>query len=307
MVVSTTPPALQPEYAGFRVRTAAYLIDAALLGLVGGSFPYLLLPYNSSGQPAQAGGWSVFLSVLYFTFCWSRLGGGRTLGMRLLGLRVIHADGEPLGVVGAFVRVIGLWLSFAICFLGVITVAFESRKQGWHDKLAASLVVHVGVEPQTPMKAGDRFLAMIRRPSNAVLLIIALLILSQIALGIHTAGVRIDNIGGPPGPSVAGQLPDCVLVHEYGSRNWGPLVTISHDVVVRGCNTPAGELRLNGRPTCQAGTFLGAGTATCAVTPAGKNLRVDVVLDYPLWLNAASGERTRYTFVIHPDGGYFSQ
>ena len=127
------------------------------------------------------------------------------------------------------------------------------------------------------------------------------------ALGIHSGGVSIRNIGGPPAQPVAGGLPECVVVHEYGSRNWGPAVTLSHDVVVRGCNTAAGELRLSGSPSCQAGSFLGAGRATCATSTDGKSLRVNVVLDYPLWLNAASGERTRYAFVIHPDGGYFSQ
>ena len=130
-------------------------------------------------------------------------------------------------------RVIGLGLSFALCFLGVITVAFDNRKQGWHDKLASSLVVHEA-STNEPRKG---FLAFIRRPASALVIIIALLFLSQIALGFHSGGVRLSSIGGPPGPSIAGQLPDCVLVHEYGSRNWGAFKTVSHEVVVRGCNT----------------------------------------------------------------------
>jgi uncharacterized RDD family membrane protein YckC len=310
MLVSTTPPALQPEYAGFGVRAAAYLIDAALLSLLGASFPLLLLPSDGSNPADRAGETGGLLAVLYFAFCWSRLGGGRTLGMRVMGLRVIRTDGGLLGMGGAFVRVIGLWFSFALCFLGVINVAMDGRKQGWHDKLAGSLVVHAGSssdEGQKPLKAGDRFLATIRRPGGVVGIIIALLVLTQIALGVHTSGVRIDNLGGPPGPPVAGRPPGCVLVHEYGSRSWGPLVTISHDVIVRGCNNRTGELRLDGSPTCQVSSFLGAGSATCAVTPEGKRLRVNVVLDYPAWLNAASGERTRYSFSIDPGGGYSSR
>jgi uncharacterized RDD family membrane protein YckC len=32
-------------------------------------------------------------------------------------------------------------MSFALCFVGVIWVAFDPRHQGWHDKLARTLVV----------------------------------------------------------------------------------------------------------------------------------------------------------------------
>ncbi|HET7686351.1 MAG TPA: RDD family protein, partial [Candidatus Limnocylindria bacterium] len=35
----------------------------------------------------------------------------------------------------------GLIISFVVILLGVIWVAFDSRKQGWHDKLAKTLVV----------------------------------------------------------------------------------------------------------------------------------------------------------------------
>lgn len=75
---------------------------------------------------------------------WSRLGGGRTLGMRLFGLKVVQEEdmAQP-SLVTASIRWLGLWLSFAACFVGVIWVAFDSRHQGWHDKIAGTLVVRV--------------------------------------------------------------------------------------------------------------------------------------------------------------------
>ncbi len=136
--------------AGFGVRTVAYLIDAFLLSFVGGAFPYLVIAnyYTSGGGPNQgqqvttSTSGSVLVSLVYFLIFWSRLGGGRTLGMRLLGLRVVQVEDMAVpGILTAFVRWIGLWVSFAFCFVGVIWVAFDSRHQGWHDKIARTLVV----------------------------------------------------------------------------------------------------------------------------------------------------------------------
>lgn len=136
----------QPRLAGFWIRTIAYLVDAFLLGLVGGAFPYLLIggtnPNQQQPNVAVPGGGSVALAVVYFILFWS-IGGGRTIGMWVMGLRVVRDDGSRLGVVGAIVRVIGLWLSFAVCFLGVIWVAIDSRHRGWHDMLAHTLVIRV--------------------------------------------------------------------------------------------------------------------------------------------------------------------
>jgi uncharacterized RDD family membrane protein YckC len=41
----------------------------------------------------------------------------------------------------ALLRYVGLVISFAVILLGVIWVAFDGRKQGWHDKIASTLVV----------------------------------------------------------------------------------------------------------------------------------------------------------------------
>ena len=150
MTASTGLPAHPPATAGFGVRTLAYLVDALLLSFVGGAFPYLLINTATtapSGNPGQqvttSGGGSLLVSLIYFVLFWSSFGGGRTLGMRLFGLKVVREeDLGQMGVLSAFVRWIGLWLSFALCFVGVIWVAFDSRHQGWHDKIARTLVLH---------------------------------------------------------------------------------------------------------------------------------------------------------------------
>jgi uncharacterized RDD family membrane protein YckC len=67
---------------------------------------------------------------------------GGSLGQRLLGMRVVDATtGQPIGFGKAAVRWLGLILSFVVCFIGVIWVAFDGRKQGWMDKIAGTVVV----------------------------------------------------------------------------------------------------------------------------------------------------------------------
>lgn len=135
------PATPQRQAAGFWIRTRAYLIDAILLALLGGA-PILVSSAQTGVQPAQnVSGGSGLISFAYFLFFWSYLGGGRTVGMRIFGLRVIQEDGRPLGLWKALVRYVGLVVSFLFCFAGVLWVARDPHHQGWHDKLARTLVV----------------------------------------------------------------------------------------------------------------------------------------------------------------------
>jgi uncharacterized RDD family membrane protein YckC len=48
---------------------------------------------------------------------------------------------QPITAGKAVLRYIGLFISFIVCFVGVIWVAFDARKQGWMDKIAGTLVL----------------------------------------------------------------------------------------------------------------------------------------------------------------------
>jgi uncharacterized RDD family membrane protein YckC len=63
------------------------------------------------------------------------------VGDKLLSLRVIRTDGSDLTIVQALIRYVGLFISFIVIFIGVIWVAFDPNKQGWHDKIAGTYVV----------------------------------------------------------------------------------------------------------------------------------------------------------------------
>jgi uncharacterized RDD family membrane protein YckC len=67
---------------------------------------------------------------------------GATLGQRIFGLRVVDANtGQRIQLGKAALRWVGLLVSFLVCFIGVIWVAFDGRKQGWMDKIAGTLVL----------------------------------------------------------------------------------------------------------------------------------------------------------------------
>ena len=42
----------------------------------------------------------------------------------------------------AFLRWVGAIVSGLVFMLGFVWIAFDGRKQGWHDKIAATLVIH---------------------------------------------------------------------------------------------------------------------------------------------------------------------
>jgi uncharacterized RDD family membrane protein YckC len=74
---------------------------------------------------------------------------GATLGQKVMGLKVVAADGRPIGGGSAFVRFLVFALElfgmfFLIGFLCFIWAAFEHRKRAWHDIAAGSIVIHAG-------------------------------------------------------------------------------------------------------------------------------------------------------------------
>jgi uncharacterized RDD family membrane protein YckC len=133
------------SYAGFWIRVVAYIIDAILLGIVGVLTVPFTGAYNdpnnlNTAATRTSSGIDLVLSFLYFTLLWSYM--GASLGQRLLGLHVVDATtGQPIGFGKAALRWIGVLISFFICFIGVIWVAFDARKQGWGDKIAGTVVV----------------------------------------------------------------------------------------------------------------------------------------------------------------------
>jgi uncharacterized RDD family membrane protein YckC len=147
------------RYGGFRRRLFAFLIDKVILyfvslilfliGLLALGLRDDMMDRIPTSSADLTHGMGVF-ALLYLTasllagmtyFTWFHGIAGRTPGKMLLGLRVIQASGDPMTPGIAFLRWVGYLISGLVLCLGFLWIAFDGRKQGWHDKIAATLVI----------------------------------------------------------------------------------------------------------------------------------------------------------------------
>ena len=132
------------QYAGFWIRVAAALIDTVLLAIV--VYLPLTLIYGSGYWQAEklvAGFWDAVLyiaPVVITIWFWTKYLG--TPGKMALKLRVVDANtGNATSTPQALGRYLGYYVSTIPFLLGFIWVGIDKRKQGFHDKLAGTVVV----------------------------------------------------------------------------------------------------------------------------------------------------------------------
>jgi uncharacterized RDD family membrane protein YckC len=142
--------ALSLELAGIGARAFAWLADVLLIFLL---WVGALLVYSVSGdllrdvQALSVAGQlaavlAVFLSGWGWDLLWEVLGGGRTPGKRVAGIRVVRADGAPVGVIESLLRNVLRAVELPIGYApGVLAVALGPRRQRLGDWVAGTLVV----------------------------------------------------------------------------------------------------------------------------------------------------------------------
>ncbi len=130
-----TPAAAEPRYAGFWIRVLATILDSLIVGL---PLSIIFLVAGDEGS-ASSQGLQALILALYTIILWVQW--GRTIGGRILGLRLVRVDGEPVTYGTAVVRYLMLIVSYIALLLGVIWVGFDKRKQGWMDKAAGTYVI----------------------------------------------------------------------------------------------------------------------------------------------------------------------
>jgi uncharacterized RDD family membrane protein YckC len=77
-----------------------------------------------------------------------------TPGKLILKLRIVDAKtGEKPSTAQWLLRYLGYYLSAVVFMLGFIWVGLDRRKQGWHDKIARTVVI--SGKGKEPVRFGD--------------------------------------------------------------------------------------------------------------------------------------------------------
>jgi uncharacterized RDD family membrane protein YckC len=132
--------------AGFWKRVAAYLIDsvlitgAALAALVG--LAWLgLRPVAPPGMGDLLPRTTWMAAAAVYSVLFHASGLQATPGKLAVGIKVVDAEGERLGLAHAGLRHLASLLNFAVCGLLYLMAAFTARNQCLHDILCNTLVV----------------------------------------------------------------------------------------------------------------------------------------------------------------------
>ena len=137
--------------AGFWIRVVATLVDAVVLTVLQVILSFLLGLVTSGfnggmteqGMVALSLVYSLFGTMLSMAYYVTFTGhGGQTPGKMAVRVKVIRTDGADITYGRAFFReVLGKFVSGVLLCIGYIMVAFDSQKQGLHDKIADTYVI----------------------------------------------------------------------------------------------------------------------------------------------------------------------
>jgi len=124
----------------------AYAIDWVLLYIVLTVLSYIMGGGSTVQSNSTAYPFLVILVILLpaFYFIWFWSDSGRTLGQKVLGLKVVRPDGSLLTVQGAVVRYIGYVVSAIPIGLGFLWMLWDPQGQTWTDKIAGTEVIVTG-------------------------------------------------------------------------------------------------------------------------------------------------------------------
>jgi uncharacterized RDD family membrane protein YckC len=132
-------------YAGFWIRVGASIIDSILILII--IAPLLTFIYGEEYWLSEAfiqGTWDILLNYILpaiaIVIFW--IYRSATPGKMVLGLTIVDARTGGKPSTGQFIgRYLGYYVSTIPLLLGLIWVGIDKRKQGWHDKLAGTVVI----------------------------------------------------------------------------------------------------------------------------------------------------------------------
>lgn len=146
---------IQFQIAGLGSRSAAFIIDQLLL-MTFNILSVILLFFVLDGMskmefifignslPIAITIIALFLVNWGYFFVFEFFSGGRTLGKKLMGIRVIQENGHSITLLSSFIRnLIRIIDSLPTAyFLGIIMIFFHSKHKRLGDLVAGTIVVH---------------------------------------------------------------------------------------------------------------------------------------------------------------------
>lgn len=124
------------QYIGFWRRLVAAILDALIVGAVEIVLGIILKGLGATILNVL----SLIVTVGYVVFYQSYT--GQTIGKKVMGIKVVDAQGNKPSAVTFFLRdIIGKMVSWIILGIGFLMIVWDSKKQGLHDKIASTYVV----------------------------------------------------------------------------------------------------------------------------------------------------------------------
>jgi uncharacterized RDD family membrane protein YckC len=159
-IVSPHNPDRETDQAGLVTRLAAAGVDIGLLVVAYSLVSSMLasvIPFVFGGQLSLPV--AIALGVVGFLTAGGVLAAfwalaGQTPGMRFLSIRLISDGSREISARCAIQRVFALALALLPAGLGVLAIARDPSRRGWHDRMMGTEVVYDAVRRSAPHSGG---------------------------------------------------------------------------------------------------------------------------------------------------------
>jgi uncharacterized RDD family membrane protein YckC len=137
------------DLANVSLRCTAFLLDYILTLLIPAATLVMAVYVKRRWmEPVMANvivivGYMATAAVIFFNYVYFYVRRGQSFGKRFVSIRVARVDGRPIDYRTAVMRhIVGYPLSILVLGLGLIWTLLDRNHQGWHDKLAKTIVVN---------------------------------------------------------------------------------------------------------------------------------------------------------------------
>lgn len=190
--------------AGFWRRLAAFTIDVLILSGIAAAAEAIFPRIRPSGYEWILG---FALPSVYFATGWRF---GATVGMRILGLRLVDEQGSHIGIGTALLRTFCLWVVVGVCatWIGLLVYAVNRRRHRpyWHDTVTKTLVIRTRSQPSAHIRTPEeQALTSVSNPTqratsgwtSGTMVVVLLLVMASVASGTLGYYIGRQNVQVP--------------------------------------------------------------------------------------------------------------